>query len=134
MFVRFSNQEDLNTFTESATNTAGGQRLTDGSTHEQLWSERLVVNSPANEIRADRRAVLELVERGVIHYASFERRVELVRLEGDVAIVMGGETVRPLEGAPMAGRTVERRFTNVWRREAGGWRLVARHANVVPAQ
>jgi hypothetical protein len=31
MFVRFSNQEDLNTFTESATNTAGGQRLTDGS-------------------------------------------------------------------------------------------------------
>jgi len=32
MFVRFSNQEDLNTFTESATNTAGGQRLTDGST------------------------------------------------------------------------------------------------------
>lgn len=31
MFVRFSNQEDLNTFTESATNTAGGQRLTDGN-------------------------------------------------------------------------------------------------------
>jgi len=31
MFVRFSNQEDINTFTESATNTAGGQRLTDGS-------------------------------------------------------------------------------------------------------
>ncbi len=31
MYVRFSNQEDINTFTESATNTAGGQRLTDGS-------------------------------------------------------------------------------------------------------
>ena len=31
MFVRFSNQEDINTFVESATNTAGGQRLTDGS-------------------------------------------------------------------------------------------------------
>lgn len=31
MFVRFSNQEDINTFTPSATNTAGGQRLTDGS-------------------------------------------------------------------------------------------------------
>ena len=31
MFVRFSNQEDINTFTESAINTAGGQRLTDGS-------------------------------------------------------------------------------------------------------
>jgi hypothetical protein len=32
MFVRFSNQEDLNTFSESITNTAGGQRLTDGTT------------------------------------------------------------------------------------------------------
>jgi hypothetical protein len=31
MFVRFSNQEDINTFIETATNTAGGQRLTDGS-------------------------------------------------------------------------------------------------------
>jgi len=31
MFVRFSNQEDISEFTESAINTAGGQRLTDGS-------------------------------------------------------------------------------------------------------
>jgi hypothetical protein len=32
MFVRFSNQEDINTFVPTATNTAGGQRLTDGNT------------------------------------------------------------------------------------------------------
>ena len=32
MFVRFSNQEDINTFAPTATNTAGGQRLTDGNT------------------------------------------------------------------------------------------------------
>jgi hypothetical protein len=31
MFVRFSSQEDINTFEESATNTAGGQKLTDGN-------------------------------------------------------------------------------------------------------
>lgn len=31
MYVRFSNQEDINTFEASATNTAGGQRLTDGN-------------------------------------------------------------------------------------------------------
>jgi len=31
MFVRFSNQEDINTWEETATNTAGGQRLSDGS-------------------------------------------------------------------------------------------------------
>jgi hypothetical protein len=31
MFVRFSNQEDIEQFVASATNTAGGQRLTDGN-------------------------------------------------------------------------------------------------------
>jgi hypothetical protein len=31
LFVRFSNQEDINTFVESVTNTAGGQRLSDGN-------------------------------------------------------------------------------------------------------
>lgn len=31
MFVRYSNQEDISNFQESATNTAGGQRLTDGN-------------------------------------------------------------------------------------------------------
>lgn len=31
MYVRFSNQEDMNTFVATATNTAGGQRLTDGN-------------------------------------------------------------------------------------------------------
>ena len=32
MFVRFSNQEDITNFVPSATNTAGGQRITDGNT------------------------------------------------------------------------------------------------------
>jgi hypothetical protein len=31
MFVRFSSQENINDFVATATNTAGGQRLTDGN-------------------------------------------------------------------------------------------------------
>ena len=31
MFIRFSDQEDINTYTPTATNTAGTQRLSDGS-------------------------------------------------------------------------------------------------------
>ena len=31
MFIRFSNQEDINTYSPTATNTAGTQRLADGS-------------------------------------------------------------------------------------------------------
>jgi ketosteroid isomerase-like protein len=48
-----------------------------------------------------------------------------------MAIIMGAETLQPIGDAPRAGQTVQRRFTNIWRREAGSWRLVARHANVI---
>ena len=36
MFIRFSSQEDINTYTPSATNSAGTQRLADGS--KSCWS------------------------------------------------------------------------------------------------
>ena len=49
---------------------------------------------------------------------------------------MGLETVTPKNDAPSvgltAGRTIQRRFTNVWKNENGVWRLFARHANVIP--
>jgi hypothetical protein len=40
--------------------------------------------------------------------------------------------VKPIENAPLAGKTVDRRYTNVWRREGGAWRLFARQATVTP--
>jgi hypothetical protein len=46
------------------------------------------------------------------------------------------ETVTSLRDAPgaglAAGRTIERRFTNIWKNEGPAWRLFARHANVIP--
>lgn len=32
----------------------------------------------------------------------------------------------------VAGQPVKRRFTNIWNKEAGTWRLFVRHANVIP--
>jgi uncharacterized protein (TIGR02246 family) len=98
---------------------------------ERLWSEDFTVNTPRGDVSAGRGAVLALFRQGIAAYASFDRRIELIRFSGDHALVMGGETVRPIGNAPLAGQTVERRFTNVWRREDGTWRLFARHANVV---
>ncbi|HVT45075.1 MAG TPA: nuclear transport factor 2 family protein [Thermoanaerobaculia bacterium] len=98
---------------------------------ERLLSEQLIVNAPNNQVSLNRRAVLDLVQQGVIHYASFERTIEVVRIDGDVAIVMGAEIVRPIGNAPLAGQTVQRRFTNIWKKEDGTWRLTARHANVI---
>lgn len=81
----------------------------------------------------NRQVVFDLLRQGMIHYSSFEAAIEHIRVDGDITIVMGAETVRPIGKAPLAGQTVKRRFTHVWRKEAGSWRLIARHANVIPS-
>jgi len=101
---------------------------------ERLWSEQLIVNNPQNQVSASRRVVLDRVKRGLIRYSKFERRIEAIRQNGEVVIVMGAEEVVPIGKAPRAGQTVRRRFTNVWQKEAGAWRMIARHANVLPSE
>ncbi len=98
---------------------------------EKLWAEQFMVNSPNNAVTPNRAAVIEFVKRGMINYSSYEQQIESIRIYGDTAVVMGSETVRPISG-PAAGQTVQRRFTNVWRKEGGTWRGIARHASVVP--
>jgi uncharacterized protein (TIGR02246 family) len=98
----------------------------------ELWTPEYFVNNPGNTVSKDRAAVFALIAAGRIRHARFERRIEEIRVDGDVAVVMGGETVAArVESGPPAA-PVERRFTHVWRRTAGRWRLVARHANRVP--
>jgi len=101
---------------------------------ERLWSDQFTVNSPRNRVVMGRDAVLALIDQGVIHYSSFERKTEFLRVEGDLGIVMGAETVQPVGDAAAPGQTVQRRFTNIWKKEAGTWRMIARHANVIPPQ
>ncbi len=96
----------------------------------KLWSEHFVVNAPANRVAPNRSTVFDLIRQGMIHYSSFESTIEYIRVDGDLAIVMGAETVRPTGKAPLAGQTVKRRFTHIWQND-DGWRLVARHANML---
>ncbi|MGK2963021.1 MAG: nuclear transport factor 2 family protein [Gemmatimonadaceae bacterium] len=103
----------------------------DAQALQGLWSERFMVNAPINQVAPNRGIVLQLLQQGLIHYSSFERRIEQIRFDGDFAIVMGGETVQPAGNAPLAGQTVQRRFTHMWKHEQGEWRLIARHANNV---
>jgi ketosteroid isomerase-like protein len=103
----------------------------------RLWSNEFVVNAPNNRVANGKSAVLDaFVRSGIINFASFERQVEFIRVDGDFAFIMGLETLVPLSDAPSAGlragQPTQRRFTNIWKREAGTWRLYARHANVIP--
>jgi len=59
----------------------------DLSSLERLWSDDFVVNAPSNHVTVGKRAALDLVRRGLIHYSSFERRVEFIRVDGDLAII-----------------------------------------------
>jgi len=104
---------------------------------ERLWSYQFTVNAPNNRVVVGKRAVLDIfVSSGVINFSSFDRAIEHVLNDGDYVIIMGLETVRPVADAPaaglVAGQTIQRRFTNIWKREAGTWRLFVRHANVIP--
>ncbi len=101
---------------------------------ERLWSEHIIVNAPINQILPNRRALLDYFRRGMTTRSSFERSIEQVRIDGDIAVIMGAETIKPTGSAPRAGQTVQRRFTNIWKKEGDTWRLWARHANnVIPA-
>ena len=98
---------------------------------ERLWSDRFVVNGPNNKVVADKRALLN----ALVPRSSYERQIEFIRVEGDVAFVMGLETLVAVTDAPsvglVAGQLTRRRFTHVWKREGDTWRLYARHANVI---
>lgn len=99
---------------------------------EELWSPVMIVNNPQSTITPDRQAILNLVRGGFIKYSRFERTIEAIRFHGDLAIVMGAETVEPIGNNPKAGQKVKRRFTNVWLQAEGRWQVIARHANVIP--
>jgi hypothetical protein len=97
----------------------------------------LRVNAPNNRILT-REDLLRMVGSGEIRNEVFERIAEQVVITGEVGVVMGRERVFPgaqSEQARMYGqRPLERRYTNVYLREGGAWRHLARHANVVPGR
>jgi ketosteroid isomerase-like protein len=93
---------------------------------ERLWADDMLVNSPINRIN-DKAKIVELLKKGVIGHVLCEIEPELVRRDGDVVIVMGADRVQDRTDTPM----VNRRYTNVWRKDASGWRLYVRHANIV---
>src|SRR4029078_4933442 len=81
---------------------------------EKLWSPKMVVNTPANVVGTVE-GTKQLLRTGGLKYLSFERTIEKITFNDELAIVMGGETIKPQGTQPNAGKTVYRRFTNVWK-------------------
>ncbi len=92
------------------------------------WAADYVVNNPRNEVMEASKGRIQSGERT---YSSFSRIIEKVLLHGDTVIVMGLEVVVPSGNASDAGRTINRRFTNIWMKRNGKWLLTARQATVI---
>ena len=92
------------------------------------WAADYVVNNPLNEV-VD--ASKGRIQSGTRTYSSFSRDIERVLIHENTVIVMGQETVVPSGTASDAGRTIVRRFTNIWMLREGKWLLTARQATVI---
>jgi ketosteroid isomerase-like protein len=96
----------------------------------QLMSSKIVVQNPENAIVGFRQ-IISRVKTGKINYASFERSIEKITFIGNTSIVMGKEVLVPQGSSQNAGKTITRRFTNIWMKEKDAWKLVARQATIV---
>ena len=93
-------------------------------------ADDVLVNSPFNNV-ADKALVTQRMRGGVIDYLSFDRIIDriAVRKSGEIT-AMGEEIIRPRGLALHAGKTVHRRFTDIWRNDGGTWKLALRQATI----
>ena len=96
----------------------------------RMWASDYFVNRPAGLV-STRDEILELVLTDTISFTSFRSEVEYIRVKSKFVISMGNETITPSGNNPDAGKTLKRRFTHIWTKDNGNWRLLARHANFV---
>ena len=103
---------------------------------KNVWDTGFMVNTPRNVIARNRAAVLEVQKLGMIDYSSFERIVEVIRIENNTVITMGYEIFVSRTDIPgaRAGQAVKRRFTNIWMKKKGKWVQIARHASIICGQ
>ncbi|NEU09764.1 nuclear transport factor 2 family protein [Flavihumibacter sp. R14] len=96
----------------------------------RMMSPKIVVHNPENKI-VGLREVINRVKQGKIDYEKFERLIERVTFNNNTAIVMGKEIIKPKGSTSNAGKTVTRRFTNIWLKENNRWWLIARQSTII---
>jgi ketosteroid isomerase-like protein len=90
-----------------------------------------VTNNPRNGLTIGSDGVIQAARANLIDYQTFERVVESVQILGNTVVIMGHEKVVMNGNGGNEGETIRRRYTNVWMKTRDGWRIVARHANVI---
>lgn len=99
----------------------------------QLWSPNMVVNAPVNRVvTVD--ATKMFIRTGRLNYASFERNIEKITFNDNLAIVMGEEILKPQGISDNPGKIVTRRFTNIWKNSNNGWSIIVRQSTIIKVE
>ena len=97
---------------------------------DKIWSPNMAINTPANVVGTVE-GTKALFRSGGLNYLSFERNIEKITFNENIAIVMGGEKIKPQGKQINAGKMVTRRFTNVWLYSNNSWSIIARQATII---
>ncbi|MES2881964.1 MAG: nuclear transport factor 2 family protein [Bacteroidota bacterium] len=95
-----------------------------------LWSPKMVINTPANRVGTVEGTRMQL-RTGKLNYLSFERTIEKITFNDNLAIVMGEEKIKPHGDQDNAGKLVTRRFTNIWKYKRKKWTIIGRQATII---
>jgi ketosteroid isomerase-like protein len=99
----------------------------------KIFSPNFVVNAPTNKITTLHQ-LKHLIRSGEVDMEVFERVTEKVTFNNNIAIAMGNETLHPTGKMPNAGKTVKRRYTNIWMKNKSSWQLVARQSTIISVE
>jgi len=97
---------------------------------ESLMAPDMLVNAPINKV-VSRENVLSRLAKGQISYEpNVVRNIDFAGVRGDLVVTMGEEVVHPNKDAPFAGKTENRRFSDIWKQFDGVWKLWIRQATI----
>jgi hypothetical protein len=99
----------------------------------KLWSPQMVVNAPANRVGSVEVTKMH-TRSGKLNYATFDRNIEKITFNDNLAIVMGEEKLKPQGLSDNAGKLITRRFTNIWKFEKNEWSIIARQATIIKVE
>ena len=102
----------------------------DTSALYRLLSPDFIVHAPTNKITTLQQLKV-LIRNGEVDMESFDRVTEKITFIENIAVAMGNETLKPTGKMPNAGKTVKRRYSNIWMIRNGEWQLVARQSTII---
>ena len=96
----------------------------DTLTLQKLWSADYVINNPMGKVVTGKE-ILNAMKAGV-RYQAYEKTIDRITFIDNIAVVMGKESL--LDKPMQLTQSTVRRFTDIWMKKGGEWKLIARQA------